>query len=485
MKLKSLLYSKKLSVGLIGFLICGMISWAGYSHLRESNPSHHGNLHHNPKPIKWKTSGPIKVKSGLSQYKLMQNQNGEFYMQVDIEAEDNLELKASRKPTDYVVVLDRSGSMSGDNKINYAHEAIQSLIKQLGDKDQLGLIAFDSNIETPIPLQKISKKDQSIWFSKIDQLIPRGGTHLSGGLEAGIKMLKLSESNHAKRIILLSDGEANEGITSLPDLNAIARKASDHDIVISTIGLGLDFNENLMANLADHGRGNYHYLEKLNSLEKVLAQEFYSASQILAKNLNLYLKLNPSIKIKDASGYPIEKVDQVYHINAGHLYYGQHKSFFVTFNLPTQILKTYEFGTGGLSFETNGQTQEVKLDKNNWKVSILPQERRGDIVASIDKKIFSESWIGNNFGSLMRENSKLIKEGRRDEAKKLISSYKSKLNYANSLAKSPDLENQLNDLDAMEEQIDDAFTGPNQSQKRKGLSKDYQKESYNKQRKVN
>src|SRR5207302_6378155 len=105
---------------------------------------------------------------------------------------------------------------------------------------------------------------------KISDIQDNGGTNISGGLLAGEQEIRRvvdsASPEGVSRIILMSDGQANEGITSMEDLQQLARDSANGGIPISAIGLGLDFNEDLMRNLAEFGTGQYHFVKDSEAL---------------------------------------------------------------------------------------------------------------------------------------------------------------------------------------------------------------------------
>lgn len=447
-----------------------------------------------PADTGWKTAGQIKIRSGLSQTKVIQGSDGLVYLQVDLEAPDGEAGEKNRKPTDFVIVLDRSGSMADYRKMEFAQKSIDSLISQLKAGDRFALVDFDSVVEVPIPLTEVSDTSKGRFREKLRAIEPRDGTNLGGGLIAGIDIIKGAgiKSNYragtaprAQRMILLSDGLANEGITDTRELARIAEKAVSGEFAVSTIGVGLDFNENLMSALADHGNGNYTFLEDLSALDKVLAQEFYGASRIYASDLKVKLNLSPGIEAIEASGYPIEKEGNTATLRPGHLYNGQKKTFFVTLKLPTSTLYTKGLGTGSVTLSIKGLEQTLSLFGSEFQVACLPAEKKSEALASIAPDTFKEAWTKNNYGNLLKANADKVKAGDEAGALGTISSYRAKLEEAYAAAPAPEMKKQLDDLTRVESEVRDSFTGPDKDAKAKRLSKSYQYQGTQQQRTSN
>src|SRR4030095_16825914 len=137
------------------------------------------------------------------------------------------------------------------------------LVNQLRSDDRFALLTFDDGVQTPIDLSFVGD-NQDRWVKRIRAVQPGGSTNLGGGLLQGIRLLEESYGRErAERVILVSYGLANVCLTDPYQLSRFASRAVAGGTIVSTIGVGLDFNETLLASLADHGGGNYHFLEDL------------------------------------------------------------------------------------------------------------------------------------------------------------------------------------------------------------------------------
>ena len=192
-------------------------------------------------------------------------------------------------PLNLSVVLDKSGSMSG-KKINYAKEALKYIINNLGEDDYLSIVLYDTDVEVLFSQQKLKNRQEVL--KMVDEISSGSSTNLEGGIRKGYEQVKITkniiEKEMINRVILLSDGLANVGITDSEQLSAITKGffTEDH-ISISTFGVGADYNEDLMANIALQGGGKYYFIDSPEKLPEMFKDELNGISQVIAKNTKI------------------------------------------------------------------------------------------------------------------------------------------------------------------------------------------------------
>ncbi|HEX9829616.1 MAG TPA: VWA domain-containing protein, partial [Bacteroidota bacterium] len=208
---------------------------------------------------------------------------------------------AKRRPMNISVVLDRSGSMAGEGKIDYAKRALNSLIDQLNPEDIFSIVVYDDQIDVLRAAAPVRDK----WELKrlVESIYARGSTNLGGGMIEGFQQVQRYVSKEfVNRVVLLSDGLANQGIVDPTELNRIARQYRSKSITLTTMGVGLDYNENLMVALADNGGGNYYFIESPNILASILRKEMNMLASIVAQNAVLEMTLGKGVHLKDIIG---------------------------------------------------------------------------------------------------------------------------------------------------------------------------------------
>jgi Ca-activated chloride channel family protein len=429
----------------------------------------------------------MKFTGTLSQTKLVQGGSGLVYLDLTIDTPAAALPVAARRASDIVVVLDRSGSMAADNKLPYAKEAVRSLIGRLRTEDRLALITFDSSATVDTALVNMTEAVRAQLYRQLDAMRPGASTNMSDGLLKARALFEGSGAERSRRVLLLSDGEANMGIVDPQELGKLAASFSQHGAVLSTIGMGLGFNETLLASLADYGMGYYSYLEHLAALGDLLQKDLQDAQQVFASASDLEMRCGEGVTVIDVGGYPIHPTSPpgTARVATGQLLAGAKKHFVVTLQVPTDRTGEVRLGEVTLQYTTSNGTGKVALPREPLVVVVLEPMRRDEAVASIDKNLHRQLWETNNFGRMQKEFSNWLRLGDRVKAQETITHYRDALHKeaaaAGVLLSSPEVDNKLS---AMEQDLHDAFSGPApaQAEKRNRAAKEYHRESVMEQR---
>lgn len=175
-----------------------------------------------------------------------------------------------RVPASLVVVLDRSGSMGGD-RLEHAQKALCDVVDRLCPSDVFGLVTFDGDVEVPIPAGPVT--DPERLKSVIGSIHARGSTDLAAGLVRGLKEARRLESETGVRVLLISDGHANAGVTDPAIIGPKVAEFVDARITTSCLGVGLGYDEALLDVIAREGTGDMHFAAEADTAAGSVAQE--------------------------------------------------------------------------------------------------------------------------------------------------------------------------------------------------------------------
>ena len=250
----------------------------------------------------------------------------EVVVKIDLESETGR--RPSRLPLNLAVVIDHSGSMAGA-KIEKTKQAAMQLIDQLTPQDNLALVEFDDTVDVLFPSQHVL--DREALKAQVQRIEPGGSTALYAGVETGGKeLLKIeSRTDRINRVILLSDGLANVGPSSTSDLKALGRSLSRQGISVSTIGVGDDYNEDLMAGLAEASDANYYYVKDAEKLPEIFAKELGGLQAVTARHVEVVITCADGIEPLDLIGRPEKFVDRKTTVEFSSFASGQNRYLFL------------------------------------------------------------------------------------------------------------------------------------------------------------
>lgn len=424
-------------------------------------------------------NGIVSVSGHLTQDKVLQGSDGTVGLNLTLQAEELAVANSGQaRHVDMVIVLDRSGSMKG-RKINDARRAVLELLSSLSARDRFALVTYSDGVQIASGLLNVSGINRQRMESAVSGVRVGGGTNLGAGLQAGINILRSSNrSTNAAKVILISDGLANKGITDVQALGGIAAVAVEKEFAVSTVGVGADFNEYLMTAIADQGTGNYYYLENPSAFAEVFQKEFHDTRASIVNNLKIQIPLKDGISLADAAGYPISHQNGQAVFYPGNLHSGQTRKLYLTLRVPTNSKRNFELNTIKIVYHHDNQVYETTLE-DSFKIACVKDQRK--VFSSIDKTSWSEKVINEDFNRLKQEVAADLKSGKKQKAMKRIRKYHGEQKAVNAVVGSARVaENLDKDLKELETYVEDTFQGAPQAvrQKQKINAKALQYEGY-------
>ncbi len=412
--------------------------------------------------------GPVTFTGHLDRTSVLRGGDGLVRMELVVGARPDPEERGARVPTDLVVVLDRSGSMQGE-KIEHARAAVRELIGRLGREDRFALVTYANTAALALPFASADDRSRATWVASVDAIVADGGTNMSDGLDLGLTLVEGARATgRVARAILISDGLANQGDPTPEGLVRRASRAARGEYVLSTIGVGADFNEYLMTALADAGTGNYYYLRGSEDMTNAFAREFDSARTTVASGLAIEIDPARDVRVVDAGGYPLEHAGDLVVFRPGSLFAGQERHVWVTLAVPQSAPGDHELGRFAVTYGAGtGRTTLALADVP--RVTCVASE--DDFYAGVDKPAWARAVVVDAYNKMQEEVAREVKSGRRDAALQRLRQFKDETAAMNARLKAPAVSAQLGVADRLEGEVRAAFEGAEQATRQNELSK--------------
>jgi len=307
---------------------------------------------------------------------------------VKIDVNSAAEAKPNRLPLNIAVVIDHSGSMAGA-KIEKAKQAAMQLIDQLTSKDNLALVEFDDRVEVLFPSQQVV--DREALKAQVQRIEPGGSTALYAGVEAGgQQLLKIeARTERINRVILLSDGLANVGPSSTAALKGLGRSLSRQGVSVTTIGVGDDYNEDLMAGLAEASDANYYYVQDAEKLPEIFAKELGGLQTVTARDVQVVITCAEGVEPIDLIGRPEKFTDRKTVVEFGPFASQQKRYLFLRCKVKARDAVTkMDLASVKVNYrdETNG-SEEASIEQN-VRIGVTTNEQ--EIAEGINQTVAAE-----------------------------------------------------------------------------------------------
>ncbi len=248
---------------------------------------------------------------------------------------------APRTGVNLAIALDRSGSMGG-GKIEDAKRAAITALKMLDDDDWFSLVVYDGAAQVLIPATRVGDRiaryspDSSrrafdsardVIIDAIGRIRPGGSTALFAGVSLAVSELEKAEcpEGFVRRVVLLSDGQANVGPSTPADLGRLGAGLVKEGISVSTVGVGVDYNEDLMTALAQNSDGNFYYVEESSDLPFIFEQELSGALRVAARSVKLRIECPRGVRPVGILGHEARIDGNTVEIDFNQIYSGHRK----------------------------------------------------------------------------------------------------------------------------------------------------------------
>ncbi|MBI3725351.1 VWA domain-containing protein [bacterium] len=282
--------------------------------------------------------GALSAEATLGHAKLLRGSEGELLLHVGVDATEE-DGEREHRPIDFALVLDVSGSMEDQNKIGLLKLASKGLLEKLRASDRVAVVVFSNDARTVFPLAALEGDTRRKDYARtIDALEAGGGTNISSGLLAGADELRKAEprAGSARRIVLMTDGLANFGVQDPRELVKLVNGLAHEGITISTVGLGLEYGEKLLADMADAGGGSFHDADKAERLARIYEVEVEATRALVARDARIVISPEPGVSVESVFLWPASLgKDGERSVSLGDLSAGRHVKAVARLRVPT------------------------------------------------------------------------------------------------------------------------------------------------------
>jgi Ca-activated chloride channel family protein len=277
-------------------------------------------------------------------------------------------------------------------------------------------VTFDDTVEVIAPASKV--RDKQMLADKIKRIQARGSTALFAGVSKGLDQVgKHLDKEQVNRIILLSDGQANVGPTSISELAGLAKIAAKKGVAITTLGLGKDYNEDLMTAIAGYSDGNHVFVEKSVDLEKTFAAEFNDVMSVVAQDVEVIIKMASQVTPVRLLGRDGEIRGDTVTVRLNQLYSNQEKYVLLEVIPP----KGSRSESKALADVTVNYNNLESKRKDTYQESLAIRYTDSDV--EMKKAIVEEVLVDSVIQKTALENERAVKlmdEGKMKEAKAVL-----------------------------------------------------------------
>jgi Ca-activated chloride channel family protein len=330
---------------------------------------------------------------------------------------------AERAPLALVVVLDTSGSMQGE-KIDRAKDAVLGLLHDMRDTDEIALVRYSSSAELVQPLARLGDVRDPL-SARVRRLDADGGTNIPGGLEMGLRTLGEAEVGRVRRVVLVSDGLDS----TRAQAERLASDSAERGVTVSSMGIGLDFDESYMSAVARDGHGNFAFVNDGAALAAFLTRELHEASATTVESATVRLALPKGARFVRALGAAAHADGDSVVLKLGSLFAGDERRAVVEFATTLGANEVERVATEALWHRVGGEHADVRAPDLSLAGTLDPGEvRRGEdgaVFASATSVISSQREL---------EAAEAYAHGDREKAHSLIQQNISALSSAAAAA---------------------------------------------------
>jgi Ca-activated chloride channel homolog len=229
-------------------------------------------------------------------------------------------------------VIDRSGSMQG-KRLENAIAAAQGAVVRLNDDDFVSVVDYATTARELVPATRVDSNARSRILGEIGRLTASGDTCISCALDTTLGTMR-GQRGAVERVLLISDGEATTGVRDVNGMRRVAASLGNMGATVTTIGVDVDYNERMMAAIAQETNGRHYFVSSPDGLARIFDEELRGLERTVARDARLELEFAPGVELEEIVGRSFERRDSRAVVPLGTLAAGEERSVLARVRIP-------------------------------------------------------------------------------------------------------------------------------------------------------
>ena len=372
-------------------------------------------------PASFQMKGTLAVSGRLAHQSLASDRDSETFVLVNVRADE--QSKGERAERHLSIVIDRSGSMQG-KRLQNAIAAAQGAVERLNDGDTVSVVDYATAAHELVPATELDTNGRLRILSEIGRLTANGDTCISCALDMTLGTMR-GQRGAVDRVLLISDGEATTGVRDVDGMRRVASSLSNMGATVTTIGVDVDYNERMMAAIAQETNGRHYFVASPDGLARIFDEELRGLERTVARDARLELDFAPGIELVEIVDRSFRREDSRAVVPLGTFAAGEERTVLARVRVPrgaagerdvlTARIAYDDLSTGSGTRETARLAVNLTSDGSSSPIDPIVKERvdRSGTVTALDEanKLFE---AGDAVAARRRVSAELdkVKSGR-------------------------------------------------------------------------
>lgn len=350
--------------------------------------------------------GTVKLTGRMGHPVIADGRSDDTFVFLNLSAQQEA-FGASVTPADVTIVIDRSGSMRGA-RMDMAIAAARGMVSNMRNGDTVSVVSYDANASVVVPPTRIDPRSRGEVMARVLGVRPGGHTCVSCGVEQALALAPRGRDT-AHRVLLLSDGKANRGLSTSSQFASVAQMARRTQSSVTSIGLGIDYDERLLSSLSRQTNGFHHFAERPDQLQPIFEQELEAVSKTVAAAASVDVTLAPGVQLLEVMDRANTRDGNRINVPFGTFTAGTDKTLLLRVRLPAGQQGIRSVGDFALNY-TDAATGRRELAQGALEVTV------GSQTAELDPTVEARVAQSETVRELDAANA-LLAAGREDEAR--------------------------------------------------------------------